>query len=96
MAPLRPGELLPQSDGDGVIDGDCADLAAFAFDGDGVLAERVFRNGRVDAEALVDTQTGVSRQIESQNVILVSRSCFNAFICAVPFLSAKSYLNIMV
>ena len=96
VAPLRPGELLPQSDGDGVIDGDCADLAAFAFDGDGILAERVFRDGRVDAEALMDAQTGVSGQIKGQDVIVVSRSCFNAFICAVPFLSAKSYLNVMV
>ena len=56
-------QLLSHGDGDLLIDGNGADLAAFAPDGDSVLTQCLFCRGRVNAEALVDTQTGEASQI---------------------------------
>lgn len=53
-----------------VLDGDNTHLAALAFYGEGVLTQRTLRRGGVHTEALVDTQTGVSSQIQGKDVVL--------------------------
>ena len=62
MAPRRDGQQLFQFDGNTFIDGHGANLAAFTLDGDGVFTEGLFPDGCVDAEALVDAQSGVPGQ----------------------------------
>ena len=59
MSPWCALQLLPHSNGDLLVDGDRPHLAALTLDGNGVLPERPFRRGGVDAEALVDTQAGI-------------------------------------
>ena len=70
VAPLSPGELLPQGNSYGVVDGNGANLAALALDRNFVPAECIFRNGRVDTEALMDAQAGVPGQVKGQNIIV--------------------------
>ena len=59
MPPRRALQLPAHGDGDLLVDGDSPHLAALALDGDGVLPERPFRRGGVDAETLMDTEAGI-------------------------------------
>ena len=56
----------------GMSSGTSAVLAALALDGDGAFAQSVPRDGRVDAEALVDPQASVAGQIKGQNVVVAA------------------------
>ena len=60
MAPLGACQLTPQRNGDLLVDGDGADLAALALDGDGVLPKGLLCRGGVDAETLVDAEPSVT------------------------------------
>ena len=62
MSPFCDSQHLLQFDADAFVDRHRADLAAFALDGDGVLPERLFRDSRVNAEALMNAQSGVPGQ----------------------------------
>lgn len=63
-------QLLFQMGSDAFIfDGNGAHLAALALDGDGVFFQSLLCRGSINAEALMDAQTGETAQIESQNVI---------------------------
>ena len=53
-----------------VLDGDDPDFAALAFHGEGVFTQRTLRRSGVHAKALVDTQAGVTSQIQGEDVIL--------------------------
>ena len=53
-----------------VLDGNDTYLAALAFHGEGVFAQRTFRDSGVYAEALMNTQTGVAGQIQGEDVVL--------------------------
>ena len=53
-----------------VLDGDDAYLAALAFYGEGVFTQCALRRSGVQAEALMDAQTGVTSQIQSKDVVL--------------------------
>ena len=53
-----------------VLDGDDTHLTALAFHGEGILTQCLFRCGGVHAEALVDTQAGVTSQIQGEDVVL--------------------------
>lgn len=53
-----------------VLDGDDTHLAALAFHGEGVFTQRTPRRSGVHAEALVDTQAGVTSQIQGEDVVL--------------------------
>ena len=70
MAPGRAIQLFPHGDGDLLVDGHGADLATLALNGDGFFPERPLRCGGVNAEALVDAQTGVAPQIEGQDEVI--------------------------
>ena len=60
VAPLGVCQLTPQGNGDLLVDGDGADLAALALDGDGVLPKGLLCRGGVDAETLVDAEPSVA------------------------------------
>ena len=53
-----------------VLDGNDTHLAALAFHGEGIFTQRTLRRGGVHTEALVDTQAGVTSQIQGENVVL--------------------------
>lgn len=68
MAPRRDGQQLFQFDGNTFIDGHGADFAALTFDGDGVFSEGLFRNGRINAEALMaKTSKNAKREHEKSS-----------------------------
>ena len=54
-----------------VLNRDSTYLAALALDGNSILPQSLFRRGGVNAEALVDAQTGVPGQVQGENVIPV-------------------------
>ena len=64
VSTFRALKLFFHGNGDLFIDVDGTDLAALAFDDDGILPQRLFRDGRVNAEALVDAETGITGQIQ--------------------------------
>ena len=72
MAPGRNGQELLEFDTDALVDGHSTELAALAFDGDGVFPEGSLRNGRVDAEALVDAQPGIPGQAGDGGEVLAA------------------------
>lgn len=53
-----------------VLDGNDTVFAALAFYGEGVFPQRTLRRGGVHAEALMDTQAGVTSQIQGEDVVL--------------------------
>ena len=72
VAPGRDGQELLEFDTDALVDGHGAELAALAFDGDGVSPEGLLRDGRVDAEALMDAQPGIPGQAGDGGKVLAS------------------------
>ena len=66
----RVRKLFFHGNGDLLVDRDSADLAALALDRNGIFPQRIFRNGRVDSETLMDAKTGIAGQIQGQNVII--------------------------
>ena len=53
-----------------VLNRDDPGFAALALHGEGVFTQRTLRRGGVHTEALVDTQAGVTSQIQGENVVL--------------------------
>ena len=53
-----------------VLNGNDTHLAALAFYGEGAFTQRTLRRGGVHAEALMDAQTGVTSQIQGEDVVL--------------------------
>lgn len=72
VSPGRDCQQLFQFDGNALVDRDSADLAALALDCDGVFPEGLFRRGCINAEALMDAQSGVPGQAGDGGVILMA------------------------
>ena len=85
MPPWRALQLLPHGNGNLLIDGDRAYLAALALDGDGVLPECPFRRGGIDAKTLVDAETGIPGQVHGKDeVITVNRQSLTQHLVELP------------
>ena len=72
VAPGCDSQQLFQLNGNTFVDGHGADLAALALDGDGVFPEGLFRRGCINAEALVDSQSGVPGQTGDGGKVLTA------------------------
>lgn len=70
MALLGVRQLFPQNNGNPPVDEYRAVLAAFPFDGNGVLPEGLLRCGGADAKARADAQANVADQIEGQDEVV--------------------------
>ena len=62
VPPGRDCQQLFQLNGNTFVDGHGANFSALALDCDGIFPEGLFSRGRVNAEALVDAQSGVPCQ----------------------------------
>ena len=71
VAPGCDSQQLFHPNGNAFVDGYSSDLAALAFDGDGIFPEGLFRFGCINAEALVDAQSGVPGQAGDGGKVLV-------------------------
>ena len=71
MPARRLRKLLPERDGNGLVDGNRADLSAFPLDRDGLFPKRLFRRRRVDPEAFMNAQSGITGKVHGKDVIIV-------------------------
>ena len=71
VAPLGDSQQLFQLKGNTFVDGYNAGLATLSFDCDCVFPEGLFRRGCINAEALVDAQSGVPGQAGDGGKVLV-------------------------
>lgn len=72
VSPLGDGQHFPQFNRNNFINRHNTNLAALALDDDGVFPERLLRSGRVNAEALMDTQSSVLGQAGDGGKVLVA------------------------
>ena len=70
MASFRACQLLPEGDGNRLVDGNSANFAAFALDRNGTFAKSVFCRGGVQTETFVEPQAGITGQVKCQDVII--------------------------
>ena len=70
MPPGRHGQKLLQLQPDIATNRDGANLPALPLDGDGVLPQRLFGNGGVDAETLMDAQTSIPGDAGNGGIVI--------------------------